>query len=269
MTQTVSVITITKDDPNGLERTIESVSALVGDFKLEHIIVDSDSGEYVRSILQAYKAEVDDKNGTKCLNTVKFVSEPDGGRYEAMNKGIELSSGDLIWLMHSNDTFAGDSVVSSALEAVSGKEMFWGYGFARVVDSYGECQGIFGYAPFKLRRFSLGGKAVPHQACFFSAEIAAEIGAYEPLHGLAADQKYILKCALLQPPTLVPEILCNFDNTGVGTSRRARHHYFDMRKARISTGVTVRNSSLVDLAITVLLTVYATTKRTIARQVRS
>jgi len=231
----VSVISITYRDIDGLRRTIASVSKQKTSelVQIEHVIVDGAADHAVVALGQGSGARV--------------ISEPDRGRYDAMNKGMKAATGDVLWFLHAGDTFGSERSVMDALRYVEQPRQEWGYGMARRVRSDGSLEGFFGYAPFNLRRFSLGGKPLPHQACFFGADLLAGMPPYSLQHGIAADQLFILEAAKRRPPTVVPEFLCDFDAGGMGSHRGVHEHFRDMRRASKATGVSFSGHRFVDV----------------------
>lgn len=214
---TVSIISITYKDLIGLEATRESLETQDYRGKIEHIVIDGGSGAEVRRFLE--KSGVD-----------KWVSEPDGGRYHAMNKGIAMAQGDIYWFMNSGDVFGERTSISEAAASLDSPRTQWGHGLARLVGPAREFMGIFGIFPFDLFRFSLGGKQIPHQAAFFGADLVRSVGGYSTTSGLSADQHFMLKCAQLTRPIFVPSFLANFDASGVGTTRNPRESFSEMRQ---------------------------------------
>lgn len=91
MTPKLSVITITFNSVKTLERTIESVLNQ-GYENLEYIIIDGGSTDGTQEIIKKYK---------KVLGF--WCSEPDKGISDAFNKGIKAATGDLIWIINSDD----------------------------------------------------------------------------------------------------------------------------------------------------------------------
>ncbi len=106
---TVSVITISFNDLDGLKRTVDSVRAQRYGGRIEHIVIDGGSGDDVVEYLSGCEP-----------GFAYWQSGPDGGRYEAMNQGIAHASGDLLWFMHSGDRFSDSDAVAQVVEAISG-----------------------------------------------------------------------------------------------------------------------------------------------------
>lgn len=215
---TVSVITISFNDLDGLQRTVKSVRAQRYRGRIEHIVIDGGSGDDVVAYLSGCEP-----------GFAYWQSEPDGGRYDAMNQGIAHASGDLLWFLHSADRFSGPDVVAQAVEALSGKgpvSELWGFGMDRLVG----LDRVRGPIPFSLRKFLAGKQVVPHQASFFGSSLVAKIGGYDLDCGIAADQEFILRAALVCEPVTIRCVLCEFDTTGVGSHREPSAVFGDLRR---------------------------------------
>ena len=220
---TVSVITISLNDLDGLKQTVDSVRAQRYEGRIEHIVIDGESGDDV----------VDYLSGCEPGFTY-WQSEPDGGRYDAMNQGIARASGDLLWFMHSRDRFADPDTVAQVVEAISAHGSVrdvWGYGLQNPIGPDGRRLGPpFGPMPFDVRRFLVRGWVVPHQASFFGSSLVSKLGGYDLDFGIAADQLFIFRAALLREPITIPRIVSEFDMTGAGSTRSVGDHYRDWRR---------------------------------------
>lgn len=105
----ISVVTVTFNALPLLKKTMQSVESQ--DYEnIEYLIVDGASSDGTADYLEKY----DGRN-------IKFVSEPDGGIYDAMNKGIRMASGDYCIFMNAGDCFASPTVVSDVFS--SGKNL--------------------------------------------------------------------------------------------------------------------------------------------------
>ena len=98
---TFSVVTITYNAEDVLQPTLDSV--LMQDYvHVEHLIIDGASTDNTVSIAEAYKRQSDEaENG----HVVKIKSEPDGGLYFAMNKGLQQATGDYVVFLNAGDRF--------------------------------------------------------------------------------------------------------------------------------------------------------------------
>ena len=100
----VSVVTPSYNQAQFIEETIRSV--LLQDYPaLEYMVVDGGSTDGTSSILKKYEGRVS-----------KIVSEPDEGIYDAMNKGINLSTGDVIGVLNSDDFYTSNDVIENVLQ---------------------------------------------------------------------------------------------------------------------------------------------------------
>ncbi|ODR04965.1 glycosyltransferase [Mycobacterium sherrisii] len=215
---TVSVITITFKDLDGLKRTVNSVRAQRYSGRIEHIVIDGGSGEEVVEYLSGAEPAF-----------AYWQSEPDGGRYDAMNQGIARASGDVLWFMHSSDCFPDPDAVADAINAISDRgpvREVWGYGMDNLVGFGRE----WGPMPFSIRKFLAGWQVIPHQASFFGASVVNKIGHYATDLGIAADQEFIFRAALLREPVTIRRVLCDFDTTGAGTNRPPSEVFHDLRR---------------------------------------
>lgn len=101
----VSIITICYNRKATIAKAIESV--LFQDYpNIEYIIIDGNSTDGTKDIVNSYA----DKIST-------FISEPDKGMYDALNKGLKVATGDVIGLMHSDDEFYDATVVTKIVSA--------------------------------------------------------------------------------------------------------------------------------------------------------
>lgn len=95
----ISVITVAFNDAGNLDATIQSVVAQSYD-QMEYIIIDGGSSDETVEVIKRYGGAVD-----------TWVSEPDQGIYDAMNKGVSLANGQWVHFLNAGDLFyAGDTL---------------------------------------------------------------------------------------------------------------------------------------------------------------
>jgi len=106
----VSIITIAYNSSETIEDTIKSVVAQ--DYSnVEYVIIDGGSTDETLSIIDKYKDSIS-----------TIVSEPDKGIYDAMNKGVQNATGDIIGILNSDDIYANDSVISDIVKAIGSRD---------------------------------------------------------------------------------------------------------------------------------------------------
>jgi glycosyltransferase involved in cell wall biosynthesis len=101
----ISIITICYNRKATIAKAIESV--LNQDHpNIEYIIIDGNSTDGTQDIIESYSGKI-----------TTYISEPDKGMYDALNKGLQLATGDLVGLMHSDDEFYDSTIVSKIVAA--------------------------------------------------------------------------------------------------------------------------------------------------------
>ncbi len=99
----ISIITIAYNSAETIESTLQSV-AQQSYTDIEYIVIDGGSSDGTQAIVQRYMAHI-----------AHFVSEPDKGIYDAMNKGVQKATGDFIGILNSDDFYADDAVIDDVV----------------------------------------------------------------------------------------------------------------------------------------------------------
>jgi len=95
----VSIITVVYNNRNFIETAIKSV--LSQTYKnIEYIVIDGGSKDGTKEIIEKFKDKISE-----------FISEPDKGIYDAMNKGLKLATGDIVGILNSDDFYADKFVL--------------------------------------------------------------------------------------------------------------------------------------------------------------
>jgi GT2 family glycosyltransferase len=182
---TLSVVTIVRNGKREIAKTMDSV--LEQDYpNIEYVVIDGASTDGTLDIIQEYtdKLEV-------------FVSERDEGIYDAMNKGIGLSSGEFVLLMNCGDVFASANAVSSAMRFVhpSGDQILFGHWLRLAPDNSLTPR----YPVIKKGLFN-------HQAVIYSRSIHAWHGGYVNVKGLTAAD-YLFFATLFNSPSVTCRVI--------------------------------------------------------------
>ena len=96
----ISIITVCFNSQKTIEETLKSVSSQTYN-DVEYIVIDGKSQDSTVSIIKKYENIIS-----------KWISEPDKGLYDAMNKGINMATGDIIGILNSDDIFLNDNVLN-------------------------------------------------------------------------------------------------------------------------------------------------------------
>jgi len=171
----VTVVTVCYNAINDLEKTIESTLSLKYE-NLEYIIVDGKSNDGTIDLLERTK-----------FCGLKWISEPDSGIYDAMNKGISLSTGEWVIFMNAGDVFASENVVNEFMkEASSEYDFLYGDRF-RV-----ETNGVETLQQAGSLDDYLKTEVIYHQA-LFNRVSRLKYRNYNTNYTLAADYEYIVE----------------------------------------------------------------------------
>ena len=218
MRPTVSIITITYNAGRFLERTIQSVLAYSTP-ELEYIIIDGGSTDGTLDIIRHYE-----------LSITRWISEPDGGLYDAMNKGLHQAKGKYVWFMNAGDELHDAQTLARLLERINTTSADVYYSDTLFVSDNGSRQsgpavGLRSQVtphtlPHTLtwRDMALGMK-VCHQAFVVRRAIAPD---YLTIN-LSADLDWEIRCLkAAQRIEYVPFVLCRYLLGGLSVQQHRR-----------------------------------------------
>lgn len=214
----VSIITSCYNRVKTIRGAIESV--LSQDYKdIEYIIVDGVSEDGTMDIVNEYRNQI-----------TRIISEPDRGMYEAINKGIRMAQGDVIGLMHSDDFFYDNHVVSSIVEKMKETGADFLYGNGLFVDS-GDTEKVVrnwiggSYRTWKVRH----GWLPLHPTCYIRREVIHKRGLYNETYKIAADSDLLFRYLLGGDITVVylDEYIVRMRMGGMSTDRARRKHMWN------------------------------------------
>jgi len=134
-------------------------------------------------------------------NSDTIISEPDDGIYDALNKGLEISTGDIISFLHSDDLFYDDDVISKVVDVFADDTVDVVYGDACFFSGQNSLEVRRRYRSSKLTLKNLAwGKMPAHPSIFIRRRIYDEIGHFETNFKIAADYEFL--CRLVRYPNL-------------------------------------------------------------------
>jgi glycosyltransferase involved in cell wall biosynthesis len=204
MSLRVSLITPSFNQARYIRRTIDSVLEQRGDFEIDYRIVDGGSTDGTLEILKSYGDQL------------AWVSEPDEGQIDAINKGLRGATGDIVGWLNSDDLLlpgALDRVVTAMVEHPDAE---WVHGRCEIIDEHGSpvrrWVGLYKHWMAKHHSFErlLGDNYVCQMTTFWRRAVQSEIGYLDPSLSLAFDYEYWIRLAKRGSPVYVPERLACF-----------------------------------------------------------
>ena len=110
----VTIITVCRNHAKELEKTIRSVESQTWQEK-EYLVIDGASTDDTQNIIKAHEASI-----------TRWMSEPDKGIYDAMNKGVRMAQGEWVIFMNAGDTFAGDDTLQRVFGSPQDADVIYG-----------------------------------------------------------------------------------------------------------------------------------------------
>lgn len=173
---TISVITVCYNSRRTIRRTLESVMEQTYG-NIEYVVVDGGSTDGTLAIIDEYRHAI-----------AKFVSEPDGGVYDAMNKGVRMATGDWIHLLNSDDFYATPDVLQTAARVLDPHRTNYFLMWREFADQSRDLQ-AWDYSRWRLFVSAF----LPHSALIVSRKQYDETGLYNTRYRIAADHDMILR----------------------------------------------------------------------------
>jgi glycosyltransferase involved in cell wall biosynthesis len=202
----VSIITPSFNQAQFLEETILSV--LDQDYpRIEYILIDGGSTDGSLEVIQHYANRL-----------AKWVSEPDRGQTDAINKGFAWANGEILAWLNSDDTYLPGAVGEAVDYLVTYPEAGMVYGDANLVDESGQVLGRFPAKQTDYRRLRRGYVHIPQQASVFRASLWQRVGPLDPTFFFAMDYDLWVRLARLAPLHYTPRLWANFRLHGGGKS---------------------------------------------------
>jgi glycosyltransferase involved in cell wall biosynthesis len=177
----VSIITVVWNNNTTIKDAINSV--LSQTYKnIEYIIIDGGSTDGSVEVIEKYRDKIS-----------VFLSESDKGIYDALNKGIDLSTGEVITILHSDDLFYDNFVVSDMMDRISETNTEICFSDMVIVDS--SLKKVLRYymsSYFSPWMFRIGWMP-PHPTCFIKKSLFDEFGLYSLDYKIAGDFDFLVR----------------------------------------------------------------------------
>jgi len=176
----VSIITVVWNNADTIKDAIDSV--LSQTYKnIEYIVVDGASTDGTVEIVQSYGEKID-----------KFISEPDNGLYNAMNKGVKLATGDIVGILNSDDFYIDESVIEKVVKEFEEKRVdsvFADLVFVKPAN-LDKTVRYYDSSHFTPKKFAYGWMPA-HPTFFAKREAYEKYGVFKTDYKIAADYEHL------------------------------------------------------------------------------
>lgn len=205
----LSIITVNLNNADGLRKTIESVvNQTSHDF--EYIVVDGASTDGSVDVIEQYSGKIS-----------YWISEPDAGIYQAMNKGILKAQGEYCLFLNAGDYLCTPSVIREIFDFNFEDEII--YGNIVNIKNHKRTVGK-GIANSEIGLYDLIYNRINHQACFIKRNLFLRFGLYSEKYTIASDWKFFLDTIITGNVTVryVDKEISYFDQEGISSLNRSK-----------------------------------------------
>jgi glycosyltransferase involved in cell wall biosynthesis len=205
----VSIITVAFNSATTIEDTIRSVLAQTH-AEIEHIIVDGASKDDTIDIVQSYRDRI-----------AQFISEPDRGIYDAMNKGIQLASGEVVGILNSDDFYATSNVISTVVEEFQRSNVDSVFGDLVYVNTHDLDRVVRYYSSAKFHPDQFAYGWMPAHPTFFVKRSAYDrYGLFRTDYKIAADYELLTRFLAKHQLSYryIPKVMVKMRTGGVSTT---------------------------------------------------
>jgi len=213
MSALISIITVSLNSQATINRTIESI--LNQSYKeIEYIIIDGNSTDNTVKIIESYKQKFEAKGFR-----YKWISEPDKGIYDAMNKGVLIASGELIGIIGSDDwyelggiKFIANSYINSKSDYIHGN-----------ITTYSPLKKTYKNLKAGSEKEMIKRMSFYHVASFIKKEVYTKLKGYSLDYKICSDYDLVLR--IIKNDFVISHVnenITNFSYGGVSTSEVAK-----------------------------------------------
>ena len=182
---TISIITATYNSGKTLCDTLDSVlRQTYSDY--EHIIIDGASSDDTLAIVREYEA--------RYKGRLSYISEPDKGLYDAMNKGLALAAGNVVGILNSDDFYTSDDILERVAAAMSDTTIDAVYGDIHFVHNQDLTKCTRRYSSKSFRRWQMRLGFMPaHPSFYCRRSVYLQYGFFDTSYRIAADFESLLR----------------------------------------------------------------------------
>ena len=194
----ISIVTPSFNQAPFIEETVRSV--LSQDYPhMEYLIVDGGSTDGTVELIKQYESKLS-----------WWVSEPDQGQTDAINKGFAQAKGEILAWINSDDVYQPGAVLAAARYLQNHPDVGMVYGDCHYINEAGDVIGKFRSAQTTYRRLRQGYSPIPQQTAFFRANVWRQVGPLDPSFYFAMDYDLWTRLAARTQIKYIPQTWANF-----------------------------------------------------------
>jgi glycosyltransferase involved in cell wall biosynthesis len=213
----LSIITINLNNSVGLQHTIESVvNQIFTDF--EYLVVDGKSTDGSVDAIRVYQEKI-----------AYWISEPDTGIYNAMNKAIKLAQGKYCLFLNSGDCLYNENVLKDCFDTEFSEDFAYGYQLIKKDGEFVEdlCLDV-PYISFS----TLKKAHIPHQCTFIKRELFDKLGLYNEGNKIISDWEFLMRGLFVYGCSIkrIPVKMTIYDTSGISTAEEFKKYQLEERR---------------------------------------
>lgn len=238
----ISIVTATWNSAATVGDTLRSVVAQVlpEGVEVEHVVADGASADATAAVVEGMRGEYERRG-----MALRWVSEPDKGIYDAMNKGVRLATGDVVGILNSDDFYSDEGVLAAVARELAQGEADAVYGDIHYVRGEDLTRCVRYYSSRYFRRWMMVmGYQPAHPSFYCRRECYERYGAFDISLRIAADFENLLRLIYKHrikthylPMDFVTMREGGASTDGLGSHMRIlREHYRAYRKNGVYAG---------------------------------
>ncbi|MEC4005362.1 glycosyltransferase family 2 protein [Flavobacterium sp. SUN052] len=199
----ISIITVNYNDKIGLEKTIQSVLNQEN-VQFEYLVIDGNSSDGSKDVIEKYKDKIN-----------YWVSEPDSGIYNAMNKGIRAATGDYLLFLNSGDWLFENTAIATVDKLINGtKDIYYG----NAIFKFDKKDKIVKYDERISFQFFTH-NSFCHQATFIKKQLFHDIFMYNENLKIVSDWEFFIYAICIKNVSHqhINVIVANYDLQGISS----------------------------------------------------
>ena len=212
----ISIITINYNHKINLEKTIKSVVDQ-NERNFEFVIIDGNSSDGSKEVIKNYSNYID-----------YWISEPDSGIYNAMNKGIKLAKGEYLLFLNSGDILFDENTLQKSQEYLKGDKAIF-YGDIIYQESSRQKERIL---PDELTFLFFLEHSLSHQAAFIKGSLFEQIFLYNEAYKIVFDWEFFIYAICKQNVSYqrIPFFITIYDTTGISSIKENHTLMYEERR---------------------------------------